>query len=153
MMAAAATLEWQWVINQGIAVAVVVFVGFVLWRVLVGTEKTGYQGMLIKWAQGLSVRLSEHADEAADRGKQEQKEHATALTALHLLVESQSPPVGAAFIAAKAVHKTAADVEQLRKALHEFMGACRLIATQFPVVEAEINTHCDEIEKAIGSEA
>ena len=144
--------QWQWLVNQGIAVAVVAFVGFILWRVLVGTEKTGYQGMLVKWAQGLSTRLTTHAAEATALGKQEQKEHALQITALQLLVESQDPPVGAAFLSAKAVHKTAADVVQLRKALHEFMKACRLIATQFPVVEVEINRHCDEIERAIGSD-
>ena len=142
--------EWNWLINNGIAVVVLVFVGAILWRVLVGTEKTGYQGMLVKWAQGLSGRLTEHAKEAATNAKREAKEHSLQITALQLLVESQDPPVGAAFLSAKAVHKTASDVQQLRQALREFMGACRLIATQFPAVEQAIDGHCDEIERIIG---
>ena len=145
--------EWNWLINNGIAVVVLVFIGFILWRVLVGTEKTGYQGVLVKWAQGLSDRVSEHAREVTATGKQEAKEHALQITALQLLVEAQDPPVGAAFLSAKAVHKTASDVQELRKIMREFMQATRLIATQFPEVEQAIGGHCDEIERMTTGEA
>lgn len=142
--------QWQWLINQGIAVVVVAFIGLVLWRVLVGSAKTGYQGLLIKWANNLSDRMKDHAAEQTDFGKIRAREHRKELEALMLLVESQAPPVGAAFIAAKAVHKTAVDVEQLRSAVLESMKMCRLIATQFPEVEQAIDKHCDEIERIIG---
>ena len=142
--------QWNWLINQGIAVVVLAFIGVVVWRVLIGSAKTGYQGMLVKWAQGLSDRMGKHAEEQTDFGKQRAKEHRKELDALMLLVESQAPPVGAAFIAAKAVHKTAADIEQLRQSLLVSMKICRLVATQFPEVEQAIDGHCDEIEKIIG---
>ena len=144
--------EWQWLFNNGIAIAVLAFVGFVLWRVLVGTEKTGYQGVLIKWGQGLSKRLSDHATEATNFGRLREKEHKLEINALNLLVESQDQPVGAAFLSAKAVHRTASEVVQLRRALIEFMGACRLIASQFPDVKTAIDAHCDEIERLIGTQ-
>ena len=142
--------EWQWLVNNGIALIVLFFIGLILWRVLVGTEKTGYQGVLIKWAQNLSNRVVDHATEATAFGRQREKEHKLEITALNLLVEAQGPPVGAAFLSARAVHHTAAEVVQLRRALLEFMRACRLIATQFPNVEAAIDGHCNEIERIIG---
>ena len=142
--------QWKWLINQSIAVAVLVFVGIVLWRVLIGTEKTGYQGMLVQWAQGLSGRLKNHADESMKLGRQREREHKLEITALQLLVEAQDPPVGAAFLSARAVHKTAAEVQQLRQSLREFMKATRLIATQFPEVQEGVAGHCDEIERIIG---
>ena len=145
-------MEWQWIVNNGIAVVVLGFIGVVLWRVLVGTEKTGYQGVLVLWAQNLSKKVTEHAKEATATGKREEKEHALQITALNLLVESQDPPVGAAFMSARSVHHTATEVVQLRRALLEFMGACRLIASQFPEVEAAINGHCDAIERIIGEQ-
>ena len=144
--------EWQWLLNNGIAIAVLVFVGFVMWRVLVGTEKTGYQGVLVKWAQTLSKRVLDHATEATELGRQREKEHKLEITALNLLVEAQDPPVGAAFMSARAVHHTEAEVVQLRRALMEFMGACRLIASQFPDVKTAIDAHCDEIERLIGTQ-
>jgi len=144
--------EWQWIVNNGLAVAVVVFVGLVLWRVLVGSEKTGYQGILIRWAQGITDRMGVHFTEQMEHGKVQDAQHAITLSALHLLVESQNPPVGAAFLSAKAVHKTAHEVEQMRKALHEFMKACRLIASQFPDVEQAVIGHCDAIEQIVGEQ-
>ena len=140
-------MEWNWVLNQSVAIAVLVFVGLVAWRVLVGTAKTGYQGLLIKWAQGLSDRMSAHADEQTKLGKIREKEHLAEISALQLLVEAQDPPVGAAFLSAKAVHKTAKEVSQLQASMIKFMKAFRLIASQFPDVEQAINEHCDEIER------
>ena len=144
--------EWQWLVNNGIALVVLVFVGLVLWRVLVGSEKTGYQGVFIKWAQSLSKRVADHTTTIEELGEQRVKEHKLEITALNLLVEAQDPPVGAAFLSARAVHHTAAEVVQLRRALLEFMQACRLIATQFPDVEVAIDGHCDEIERIIGEQ-
>ena len=145
-----ATLEWQWVINQGMAVALVVFIGFVLWRVLVGTEKTGYQGLLIKWASGLANSMGQHFIDEKERGKEQSVQHCATMSALHLLVESQDTPVGAAFIAAKAVHKTAENVVQLRAAMLQATKMCRLVAAKFPELEQDIDRHCDEIERIIG---
>ena len=145
-------MEWQWIVNNGLAVGALVFVGLILWRVLVGTEKTGYQGLLIRWAQGVTNRMGEHFLEQQEFGRQRAKEHKLEITALNLLVEAQDPPVGAAFLSARAVHHTATEVVQLRRALLEFMGACRLIASQFPEVEAAINGHCDAIERIIGEQ-
>ena len=144
--------EWQWLVNNGIALVVLLFVGFVAWRVLVGTEKTGYQGLLVQWAQNLSKRVVDHAKEATSFGAQREKEHKLEITALQLLVEAQDPPVGAAFLSARAVHHTAAEVFQLRRALLEFMRMARLIAAQFPDVQEAIDEHCNEIERIIGEQ-
>ena len=142
--------DYQWILNNGIAVAIVCFTGFVLWRVLVGSKATGYQGILIRWANGLAQDVHAHATEAtAEFGKAKQ-ERSTQVSALQLLVESQTPPIGAAFIAAKAVHATAENVVQLRAACLQATKMCRAVATRFPELEADIDRHCDEIERIIG---
>jgi hypothetical protein len=74
------------------------------------------------------------------------------------LVESQSTPIGAAFVAAKAVHETAANVEHLitgmksaKAAMKEVTLMCRLVAKKLPDLEADIDKHCAEIERIIGT--
>jgi hypothetical protein len=148
--------EYQWLLNNGLAVAVVVFIGFLLWRVLVGTKATGYQGMLIRWANALSQDIKKHSAEATSEFAKGRTERTTQIEALQLLVESQAPPIGAAFIAAKAVHETAANVEHLitgmksaKAAMREVTLMCRLVAKQLPDLQADINKHCVEIERII----
>ena len=149
--------DYQWILNNGIAVAIVCFTGFVLWRVLVGSKATGYQGMLIRWANNLANEVHAHSTEATSEFGKAKSERGTQSNALQLLVESQAPPIGAAFIAAKAVHRTADNVEILVAGLHsakaamrELVKMCRLVATRFPELEADIDRHCDEIERIIG---
>ena len=116
-----AVSEWQWVVNQGVSFAVLAFVGLLLWRVLVGSKGNGYQGLLIKWANGMSDRMLKHAEEQTEFGSAVKAEHKVIDDALTLLVESERPPIGAAFMAASAVHKTAADVAALRHAALQCM--------------------------------
>lgn len=142
--------QYQWLANQGIAIVVVAFTGFILYRVLVGSKATGYQGLLIRWANGLHANLEAHARESHDEFGKASVQHVSQIDALQLLVESQSPPIGAAFIAAKAVHRTAENVEQFRAASVKQIAIMRLLATQFPDVEKQIDQHCDEIERIIG---
>jgi hypothetical protein len=149
--------DYQWLFNNGIAVAIVAFVGFVLWRVLVGSKSTGYQGILIRWANNLAQNVHDHSVEATSEFGKARQERSTQVSALQLLVESQSPPIGAAFIAAKAVHHTAENVEQLvagmhsaKAAMRELTKMCRLVAARFPEDEQAIDRHCDEIERIIG---
>jgi hypothetical protein len=124
-----------------------VFIGVLLWKVLVGSRSSGYQGLLIKWANNLSRNISIHSKETT-------KDHDAQTNALQLLVESQNPPIGAAFIAAKAVHTTADNVDLLLKKVHsaqeammEITKMCRLIAVNFPKEQIDIEKHCDEIER------
>ena len=144
-------MEYQWLLNNGIAVAIVVFVGFVLWRVLVGSKNTGYQGILIRWANNLARNVHDHSTEATSEFGKAKAERSTQISALQLLVESQAPPIGAAFLSAKAVHATAQNVEQQMAVMREATKVCRLVARQFPDVEAAIDKHCDEIERIIGN--
>jgi hypothetical protein len=150
--------EYQWLLNNGLAVAVIVFVGFLLWRVLVGSKATGYQGILIRWANGLAQDVQKHATEATGEFAKAAVQHKTGIEALQLLVESQSPPIGAAFIAARTVHETASNVEQLitgmqsaKAAMREVTQMCRLVAKQLPDLEEAIDKHCAEIERIIGT--
>ena len=149
--------EYQWLLSNGLAVAVIVFVGFLLWRVLVGSKATGYQGILIRWANGLAQDGQKHSIEATGEFAKATKDRRTGIDALQLLVESQSPPIGAAFIAAKAVHETAENVGHLitgmrsaRAAMREVTQMCRLVAKKLPDLEADIDRHCAEIERIIG---
>ena len=149
--------EYQWLLNNGLAVVVVVFLGFLLWRVLVGSKATGYQGILIHWANNLSRDITTHATEATSEFGRATKDRKVGIDALQLLVESQAPPIGAAFIAAKAVHETAANVEQLitglqsaKAAMREVTQMCRLVAKKLPDLETDIDRHCEEIERIIG---
>ena len=142
--------DYQWLLNNGIAVAIVVFVGFILWRVLVGSKATGYQGILIRWANNLSRTITAHSMEATSEFGKAKTERSTQIDALQLLVESQAPPIGAAFLSAKAVHATAENVEQQMAVMREATKVCRLVAKQFPEVEADIDKHCDEIERIMG---
>jgi hypothetical protein len=149
--------EYQWLLNNGLAVAVIVFVGFLLWRVLVGSKASGYQGLLIRWANGLSQDIKKHSAEATNEFAKGTMERTTQIEALQLLVESQAPPIGAAFIAAKAVHETASNVEHLitgmksaKAAMKEVTLMCRLVAKKLPDLEADIDRHCAEIERIIG---
>ena len=142
--------DYQWLFNNGIAVAIVAFVGFVLWRVLVGSKATGYQGILIRWANNLAQEANKHQKEVTAEFLNAKKERATQDMALHLLVESQSAPIGAAFIAAKAVHLTAAGMDQQMAVIREATKVCRLVAAKFPELEQAIDRHCDEIERIIG---
>ena len=144
--------------NNGLAVAVVVFIGVLLWRVLVGSKATGYQGILIRWANGLAQDVQKHALEVTSEFGKASVQHKTGIEALQLLVESQAPPIGAAFIAAKAVHATAENVEQLitgmqsaKAAMREVTQMCRLVARKLPDLEADIDKHCAEIERIIGT--
>jgi uncharacterized membrane-anchored protein YhcB (DUF1043 family) len=148
--------EYQWLLNNGIAVVVLLFVGVVLWRVLIGTAKNGYQGVLVKWASSLSEKIEiqgqaqdAHHQKTTELGEVSRQEYKALDNAISLLVESQDPPVGAAFIAAKAVHSTAENVEGLRRAVKKAVAICRVIATQYPDVKDEIIRHCDEIERII----
>ena len=150
--------EYQWLLNNGLAVAVVVFIGFLLWRVLVGTKATGYQGMLIRWANALSQDIKKHSAEATDEFAKGRSERTIQVEALTLLVESQKPPIGAAFVAATAVHETAKNVEHLVKgvasakaAMREITQMCRLVAKKLPDLEEAIDKHCAEIERIIGT--
>jgi hypothetical protein len=150
--------EYQWLLNNGLAVAVVVFIGFVLWRVLVGSKATGYQGILIRWANNLSRDITTHATEATSEFGKAKTERTVQIEDLQLLVENQSPPIGAAFIAARTVHETAANVEQLiigmqsaKAAMREVTKMCRLVAKQLPDLETDIDRHCAEIERIIGT--
>jgi hypothetical protein len=150
--------EYQWLMNNGLAVGVVVFICFLLWRVLVGTKATGYQGILIRWANGVAQDIRKHSAEATSEFAKGRTERTTQIEALQLLVESQAPPIGAAFIAAKAVHETASNVEHLitgmksaKAAMKEVTLMCRLVARKLPDLEADIDRHCDEIERIIGT--
>ena len=150
--------EYQWLLNNGLAVVVIVFAGLLLWRVLVGTKATGYQGLLIRWAAGLSKDIKTHSVEATSEFGKATAQRSTQIEALTLLVESQSTPIGAAFIAAKAVHTTAENVEHLimgmksaKAAMKEVTLMCRLVAKKLPDLEADIDRHCAEIERIIGT--
>jgi hypothetical protein len=149
--------DYQWLLNNGIAVAIVAFVGFILWRVLVGSKSTGYQGILIRWANNLAQNVHDHSIEATSEFGKARAQRDTQVSALQLLIESQSPPIGAAFIAARAVHHTAENVDRLvagmhsdRAAMRELVKMCRLVAARFPEDEQAIDRHCDEIERIIG---
>jgi hypothetical protein len=151
------TNDYQWMLNNGIAVVVMGFFMFVIWRVLVGTKSTGYQGLLIKWANNLSRNITTHAKEATQEFDRATTERGAQISALQLLVESQNPPIGAAFIAAKAVHTTADNVDLLLKEVHSAKAAmmeitkmCRLVATNFPKEQMDIEKHCNEIERIVG---
>ena len=150
--------EYQWLLNNGLAVAVIVFVGLLMWRVLVGSKATGYQGLLIRWVNSLSQDIKAHSAEATSEFAKGRTERTIQVEALQLLVESQAPPIGAAFIAAKAVHTTAENVERLitgmesaKAAMREVTLMCRLVAKKLPDLEADIDRHCAEIERIIGT--
>jgi hypothetical protein len=74
--------EYQWLLNNGLAVVVVVFLGVLLWRVLVGSKATGYQGILIRWANGLAQDVHKHATEATGEFAKASVQHKTGIEAL-----------------------------------------------------------------------
>jgi hypothetical protein len=91
--------EYQWLLNNGLAVAVIVFVGFLLWRVLVGSKASGYQGLLIRWANGLSQDIKKHSAEATSefaKGRTERTKAAMkAVTLMCRLVARKLPDLEA----------------------------------------------------------
>jgi len=148
--------DYQWLINNGFAVAIVAFTGFVLYRVLVGSKATGYQGLLIRWANGLSNEIHSHTTEAKSEFDKSTAQHAVQVSALQLLVEANAPPIGAAFIAARTVHETAANVERLitdltsaKAAMVEITKLSRKVAHKMPDLEADIDQHCEAIERLL----
>ena len=142
--------DWQWVINNGVAFAVLVFVGVILYRVLVGSKKTGYRGLLVQWADNLSKRIMTHDVAQTEFARKSQEHAAEQDDALRILVEAGEPPKGAAYIAAQAVYATAADVDRLKRAGVKASKVLRLLASKMPEHSDAITSHCDEIERIIG---
>jgi len=141
--------DYQWIVNQGVMFAILVFLGFIAWRALLGHEKTGKKGLLEKWADASLSRLNNHIAEQTEFGERAAQRGQLQDDALRVLVDSQAPPGGSAYVAAKAVYETAENVEQLRAACHQATKICRLMARQYPQIEAAIVSHCEEIERLV----
>ena len=140
----------------GVPMLILAAVGIALWRITVflgrkffGDERKGTPGLVDNWITDLATRLKRHEDEQTKFGAEVRTTHSAMDTALQLLVESESPPIGAAFVAAKTVHQTAVEVARLRGAAMVATKICRVIAQKFPDIEAEIDEHCAEIERII----
>ena len=140
----------------GIPMLILAAIGIAIWRIIVflgrkifGDERYDKPGLIEKWINDLAIRLRKHESEQTQLGFESKTKQNSMSSALQLLVESDSPPVGAAFIAAKAVHTTAKEIVKLKKSFFHATMICRIIATKFPEIEDEIKKHCDEIEKII----
>ena len=139
-----------WAGNLGVAFVVIAFMGLVGWRIMFGTKTK--PGLLEKaaseWSahileeKQLTQRVKKHDVESRERDVQTSD-------ALHILVQSNEPPIGTAYVAAQAVYKTALQVEQVQSGMLQSVKICRLLAKNFPDVEAEIDKHCDEIERIL----
>jgi hypothetical protein len=141
--------EYQWIVNQGVMFVILVFIGYISLRVLLGHEKTGKKGLLERWSDGMIDRFSTHFKEQTTLGDESKTRDGAEAESLRILVASGEPPKGAAYVAAQAVYRTAVNVEQMQQGMLQSVKICRIIARQYPDMQAEIVTHCDEIERLI----
>lgn len=139
---------WQWALNQGLSVFLVLISAAGLWRFLLGTKtKPGY---LDRRADADLAERRVHMAEQTELGKIAGVSHSAEAESLRILVASGEPPQGAAFLAAAAVYKTAADVERFKLGMAQSVKIFRRLAAEFPAATADLNKLCDEMETRIG---
>ena len=138
----------QWALGQGLAIFLILVTVAGAWRFLMGTKTR--PGYLDRKAEEQSAARALHYSDVTRLGAESKVRDEMEAESLRILVASGEPPQGAAFLAAAAVYKTAAEVERFKIGMLQSVKIFRRLAAEFPAAVEDLNRLCDEMERKIG---
>ena len=154
--------SWHALVNEAALAAFAVGVCFTVYKVLMhGGKKLAELGeryvmstetlhdTLAKSDQSRAELCARHADglEVLSETMQEGTSHLQRLVQLH----EATGPVG---VAVSKIDDAKHDMSRVKKSIRHACDMCRSVsAREFPNSAADVGKHCDEIERAIGSDA